>query len=86
MDGLHGSPMICVRKLFLIICVGAILLAALSPVSAGLLWAILVPLLFVVGIATMVWTEPPYEERGIPTCSSLSVIAARAPPPADLLI
>lgn len=36
----------------------AVFLAALTPVSAALFWAILVPLLLFVGTAIMVWAEP----------------------------
>ena len=68
------------RKLLVFFCVMVVLLAALTPVSAGLLWAILVPLLFVVGIAELVSIERQPEENRIPTLSCLPVLPSRAPP------
>jgi hypothetical protein len=72
--------MISLRKLLAFFCVVAVLLAALTPVSASLLWAILVPLLFVVGIAQLVSLERRSEENKIPTLSCLPVLPSRAPP------
>jgi len=72
--------MISLRKLFACFCLVAVLLAALTPVSAGLLWALLVPLLFVVGAVSVAWSEPRPDERGIPTLACLPVVASRPPP------
>jgi hypothetical protein len=72
--------MISLRKLFACFCLVAVLLAALTPVSASLFWAILVPLLFVVGEVSIVWTERQPEESGIPTLAFLPVVASRPPP------
>jgi len=78
--------MISLRKLFALACLVAILLAALTPDSAGLSWAILVPFLLFVGAAIVVWAEHQPEESGIPTDLSLSAITSRAPPsPASLI-
>ena len=77
--------MISARQLLAFFCLVAVLVATLSPASAGLCWAILVPLLFVVGTVTVVWSERQVEETGIPELSCLSTIASRAPPPADPL-
>jgi hypothetical protein len=78
--------MISLRKLFALACLVAVLLAALTPVSAALFWAILVPLLLFVGTAIMVWAEPRPEESGIPTHASFLAITSRAPPSAASLI
>jgi hypothetical protein len=72
--------MISLRKRFALFCLAAVVLAALTPVSASLFWAILVPLLFVVGAAASAWTERQPEESEIPTFSCLPVIGSRAPP------
>ena len=72
--------MTSLRKLLAFFCVVAVLVAALTPVSACLLWAILIPLLFVVGIAQLILIEPQPEEDRIPTLSCLPVLASRAPP------
>lgn len=78
--------MTCLRKLFACFCLVAVLLAALTPVSAGLFWAILVPLLFVVGAVSIAWSERQPDESGIPTLACLPVVASRPPPVADPLI
>jgi hypothetical protein len=75
--------MISVRKLLAFFCLLAVLLTALTPVSSGLHWATLVPLLLVVGAAAIVWAERQLEESAVPTLSCLPVIASRAPPIAD---
>lgn len=72
--------MISLRKLFAFVCLVAVLLAALTPVSAGLLWAILVPLLFVVGAVSIVWAERQPQEIGTPTLACLPIVASRPPP------
>jgi hypothetical protein len=72
--------MTSLRKFLAFFCVVAVLLAALTLVSAGLLWAILIPLLFVVGVAQLVSFERQSEENRIPTLSCLPVLASRAPP------
>ena len=56
--------MISVRKLLMFFCVAAVVLAALTPLSAGLLWAILVPILFLVGTLAFVWSERLPQEKG----------------------
>ncbi len=78
--------MISFRKLCVFCCLVAVLLAALTPVSAGLFWAILVPLLFVVGAVSIAWAERQADESGIPTLAFLPVVASRPPPVADPLI
>jgi hypothetical protein len=78
--------MISLRKLFALACVVAVLLAALTPDSAGLSWAILVPFLLFVGAAIVVWAERQPEESGISSHASLSAITSRAPPFATSLI
>jgi len=78
--------MISLRKLFACFCLVAVLLAALTPVSVGLFWAIFVPLLFVVGAVSIVWAERQPDESGIPALACLPVVASRPPPVADPLI
>jgi hypothetical protein len=78
--------MISLRKLFACFCLVAVLLAAFTPVCASLFWAILVPLLFVVGAVSIVWSERQPEESGIPTLACLPVVASRPPPVAYPLI
>ena len=72
--------MISLRKLFACFCLVAVLLAAFTPVSASLFWAILVPLLFVVGAVSIAWSEPQPDESGVPTLACLPVVASRPPP------
>jgi hypothetical protein len=72
--------MISVRKLLMFFCVAAVVLAALTPLSAGLLWAFLVPILFLVGTLPFVWSERLPQESGAPTRSCIPVIGSRAPP------
>jgi hypothetical protein len=80
------KSMISARKLLAFFCLVAVVVAALTPVSAALFWAVVVPLLFVVGSAAIVWAKRQPQESAIPTLSCLPVIASRAPPIADLLI
>lgn len=75
------------RKLLALFCLAAVLCAVLSQRSVDLCWAILVPFLLVLGIATVIWAERPPQEIGIPALRCLPVMASRAPPmacPADL--
>jgi hypothetical protein len=74
------KSMISARKLIAFFCLVAVLLAAMTPVSAGQFWAVLVPLFFVVGIVAIVWAERQSEQSQIPTLSCLPVTASRAPP------
>jgi hypothetical protein len=72
--------MISARKLIAFFCLVAVLLASMTPASAGQFWAVLVPLFFVVGIVAIIWAERQSEENLTPTFSWLPVIASRAPP------
>jgi hypothetical protein len=78
--------MISLRKLFACFCLVAVLLAALTPVPASLLWAILVPLLFVAGAISIAWADRQPEESEIPALAYLPVVASRPPPVVDPLI
>lgn len=78
--------MISLRKVFACFCLVAVLLAAFTPVSASLLWAILVPLLFVIGTVPVAWSEPQPDESGIPILACVPVVASRPPPVACSLI
>jgi hypothetical protein len=68
------------RKLFSSLCVVAVVLAALTPVSASLFWALLLPVLFIVGATALVWTERHSEASRVPVSSLSFVDASRAPP------
>ena len=85
MDASRLTPMISVRKLIAFFCLAAVLLAAMSPVSAGLFPAVLLPFLYIVGPVIIVWAKRQIEESRIPTSSYLPVTASRAPPIGDLL-
>jgi hypothetical protein len=78
--------MISLRKFLTLVCLAAVLLAALTPVSASLFWAILAPLLVFFRVATIVWAQPQPEDGGVPTLASFSAIPSRAPPRAASLI
>jgi hypothetical protein len=78
--------MISLRKFLTFVCLAAVMLAALTPVSAVLFWAILVPLLLFVGIATVIWAEPQPKDSGVQTLAFFSAIPSRAPPRAASLI
>jgi len=78
--------MISLRKVFASFCLVAVLLAAFTPVSASLFWAILVPLLFMIGTVSIAWSEPQPDESGIPRFACVPVVASRPPPVAYSLI
>ena len=78
--------MISLRKLFVCVSLVAVLLAAFTPLSASLFWAILVPLLFVVGAVSIAWSEPQPNESVIPALACLPVVASRPPPVAYPLV
>jgi len=85
METLGLKSMMSARKLIAFFCLAAVLWAAMTPVSAGQFWAVLVPLFFVVGTVTIVWAERQSEQSQIPTLRCLPVTASRAPPAAHLL-
>jgi hypothetical protein len=78
--------MISLRKLLAFLSFVALLLAAMTPVSAVLLWAALAPFLLIVGAAHIVWAERLPKRRAIPVLSCLQVIDSRPPPIAHPLI
>ena len=78
--------MISMRKFLTFACLAAVVLAAVTPVSAGLFWAILVPVLLFFDAASIVWAGPQPEDSGTPTFASFCVIASRAPPLSASLI
>jgi hypothetical protein len=80
-----AESLMSMRKLLAFFCLVAVLAAAVTPVSAGLHWAVLIPLLFVFGTVA-VWTERQTEENGPPVLACSPVISSRAPPSADPLI
>jgi len=68
------------RRLLLIVCIAAILAAALSPLSSGLLWVILVPVWFFVASTVAVALVRELEPRAAQPLKFLSVVGSRAPP------
>ena len=73
------------RKFFTFVCLAAVIIAALTPASASLFWAILVPLLGFFGVAIIVWAQPQPEDGGVPIHATFSSIPSRAPPRAASL-
>ncbi len=78
------DSMLSARKLVALLCFTAVLFAALSPRSADQCWAILVPFLFVLGLASVIWAERPRQEIEIFAIRYLPVSGTRAPPAAYL--
>jgi len=84
--GQVSKPLISLRRIVAFFSVVAVLLAALSPASPGLLWAIVVPLLLLAGaVATVSAQRQPDDDRA-PTFFWQSVSGSRAPPLLDPLI
>ncbi len=67
------------RKLIAFICLSAILVAAIAPSAAGLLWAIVVPLLLF-GLLEIVSALRPDESADLPTVLFHPLLPSRAPP------
>jgi hypothetical protein len=72
--------MIHVRKVIGYLFVATVIVAALTPVSVGLLWAIFVPLLVVIGTMTIGWSDREPEQNDISSSVYLPLIASRPPP------
>jgi hypothetical protein len=72
--------MISIRKVIGYVFVAAAVVAALTPVSVGLLWAIFVPLLVVIRTMTIGWSDRQPERNDVPLCIYVPVIASRPPP------
>jgi len=68
------------RKLAACLSVLAVLCAALAPASAGLLWAIVLPALLLVGVVAVVSTDPRPEDTQVPLFQLSAVLGSRAPP------
>jgi hypothetical protein len=85
MDASRVTSMISARKLIAFICFAAVLLAAMTPASAGLFPAVLLPFLYIVGLVTIAWAKRQSEENQIPASSCLRVTASRARPIGDPL-
>jgi hypothetical protein len=79
-NGASGNTMSSLRKLIVFICIAAIVCVAFGPVSSGLLWAALVPLLLFVEAVVITLIKRPTDEGGIPAFPCLAVLASRAPP------
>ena len=72
--------MISSRKLVALFCLATLLLAALTPASSVLLFAIVVPLLLIVGLVAVMPLERQEEGRKAPIFFHLAAIPSRAPP------
>jgi len=73
------------RKIVALICLAALLCAALSLASYGLLWAVLVPFFILFGILLVLSAEV-QEQEALQKTTFPSTIASRAPPLTDSLI
>lgn len=74
--------MFSVRRLIAFLCVGAVILAAISPAAPGLLWAVLVPLLLFVAVVAIAPISRESENCDAPAFPFLSAVTSRAPPTA----
>jgi uncharacterized protein (DUF58 family) len=74
--------MFSVRRLIAFLCVVAVILAAITPAAPGLLWAILVPLLFFVAAAAIAPISRESKNSDAPPFPLISVVTSRAPPTA----
>jgi hypothetical protein len=74
--------MFSARRLVAFFCVVAVLLAAIAPVSPGLCWAILVPLLLFVAAVVLAPVSRESENSNVLPIPFLLVLASRAPPSA----
>jgi hypothetical protein len=75
-----GNAVILARKLVSFLCLAAVLFAALAPASPGLLWAVVIPLLLLVGTVAVVASVRPDEGTAPPSLPYLDILTARAPP------
>lgn len=67
------------RKLIAFLCLSAILVAAIAPPAAGLLWAIVVPLLLF-GLLRIVAASRLEDRADLPAAFFVPLLASRAPP------
>jgi len=74
------STWLQLRRLFVVVCVGAILLAAVTPTSSGLLFAILVPLALLAIVDPHVARRCVVETPTAPSLVFFSHVTGRAPP------
>ena len=74
------------RKIVALICVAALLCAALSLASYGLLWAVLVPFFILFGILLALSAEVQEQAASLQKITFSAAIASRAPPLTDPLI
>jgi hypothetical protein len=68
------------RKLFALVCIVAVLLAAMNPVASALHWAILVPVLLCLAVVELAVVVRKFDDFHPPAFPSLSVLVPRAPP------
>jgi hypothetical protein len=73
------------RKTVALICLAGLLCAALSWASHGLLWAVLVPFLILVGILVVISAEVQAQEAGVRKTTFSAATPSRAPPLTDPL-
>ena len=72
--------MFSLHRLVALVCLAAVLLAALTPAPSGLFWAILLPLLLFVAAIIIAPIGRERECGNVPAYSFLTVVASRAPP------
>jgi hypothetical protein len=72
--------MFSARRLVGLLCVVAIILAAVAPSTAGLLWASLIPLLLFDAVVVIVQKSRENDDSDAPSFPFLSVVSSRAPP------
>jgi hypothetical protein len=68
------------RRLFVLLCLAAILWAAMHPATSGLPWAMLAPFLFFVALIVSALSIGQPERLFLPASPSLRLRAPRAPP------
>jgi len=74
--------MISLRRAIALLCVAAVLLAAISPVASGLHCAILIPLLLCIAVVVLTAMGRESEEAHVPAFPVFSFLSSRAPPSA----
>jgi len=72
--------MFSARRLVAFLCIVAVILAAATPITTGLLWAILVSLVFFDAAVVVAQSSRECENSDASTFSFLSAVTPRAPP------
>jgi len=74
--------MVSARKLIAFISLATVLLVTLTPASATLFWAIVVPLLLFTGLLVATPAACRHEQSALPNLLCVRDISSRAPPAA----